>query len=170
MSIQAIAYVQELTVGDYAAKLLLYVIAENTYNDSGLSKVGQAVLMRQCEMSESTLRRKLNLLKALGLVRTHVQAGSGTGRHKDAVELVGFLDHMAGRQPVIVTGRGQPVKSGGGNRSLLTGTYKDTRTRHRTSEVKIKTGHAKGGSTSIKILEEDRQRDRRHTDEIGGAA
>lgn len=156
MSIAAINYAQRIRVGDFGAKLLFITIAENTFNDSGLCRVGQTVLMNSCEMSKSTLWRKLNVLQALGLIRVHVRPGSGSGRLTDAIELVGFLDWYTDSQPneggqgVNLNSRGQGFNSGGGKVSLLNPSYKESRTR---TPYKVIQAYREGSTGEV--VEED---------------
>lgn len=131
MSLDAISYSKRIAAPSPAAKLVLFIIAENTFNDSGMCRVGQRVLCEDTGLSESSVRRHLWSLERCGAIRIHIQPGCGAGRRPDAIELVGFLEWLVdqqGRQPVKMTGRGQPVKTRGGNRSLLTGSYKEYRT------------------------------------------
>jgi hypothetical protein len=160
MSIEAISYVKSLDLGDCecsSARLLLYVIAENTFNDTGLCKVGKAELAYQARVSKSTVQRQAEKLDSAGFIKVMVRAGNGGGRMPDEILLVGFLEKLArdrgesiprsvqskgkpqgvGGQNVILTDRGKTSKTPsqeGGKTSLVTPSIKESRTSSRTSE------------------------------------
>src|SRR5438874_1915325 len=66
MSIEALAYVKMLELGDresHATRLIMYVIGENTFNDSFRCKLGQEQIAFEAgRMGIRTLRRHLNSL------------------------------------------------------------------------------------------------------------
>jgi len=95
VSIDAIAYVKTLEVGDPTSRLLLWAIAENTFNDSHRCKVGQGVLAEDVGVSERTIRRRLDQLarRAPALIRRHRIAGAE--RAPDEIEIVGFAEWFA---------------------------------------------------------------------------
>lgn len=155
MSTEAIAFSKLVELGEHetaSARLLLYVIAENTFNDSGLCRVGKAELALQLRMSASTVLRQCKTLEQAGRIKVHLRPGAGEGRKPDDIELIGFKQWLStqraafgvstpaepqhlGGQSVNLPERGNPSKStktGGGNPSLMTGSYKESRTSSRT--------------------------------------
>jgi hypothetical protein len=158
MSIEAMTYVKTVDLGKAElARLTLMIIAENTYNDSGLCRIGKAELAFQVRRSAATVKRHCRLLVKHKHIRVLIKPGNGGGREKDEISIVGFLEWVArlrdatnprssrsssGKPPsargqsVILTDRATGQESrvnGGGNRSLVTDYKKDSRTRLRTS-------------------------------------
>lgn len=122
MSIDAITYAKTLDVDNPMSRLLLFIIAENTFNDSGLCRVGQQVLAHDCRASERTVRTHLKKLDKATAIAIKAQPLPGGGRAPDTIELVGFLDWLR-----AVRGKPEPAKfagsKGGPNRQ-----NRDTRT------------------------------------------
>jgi len=109
MSIDAIAYAKTLDVDNPMSRLLLFIIAENTFNDTGLCKVGQAVLADETRASLRTVQRHVEKLKTEKVLRPRAQPREGGGRECDALELIGFLSWLKrSRSP-----ESEPAKSAG---------------------------------------------------------
>lgn len=160
MSVEALAFAKLTDLDDAegpSARLLFYVIAENTFNDTGLCKVGKAELAYQMRASASTVQRQAQALEAAGKIKVRIRAGEGVGRKPDEIELLGFKKWLSSQRATAagssVSQNGEPqniagairqvdvlgnpskrTKKGGGNPSLVTGSYKDTRTSTRTRE------------------------------------
>jgi hypothetical protein len=142
MSIEAISFAKSLDVKEPVSRLLLLIIGENTFNDTGLCKVGQKVLIDETRTSERTVRRHLRELVDKGVIKMHPKfKGNGT-RDVDAIELLGFLDWLPAtrsKQPVNLAGGqnagGVPATRDRGYRPMVAGTYKESRTSTRTSNA-----------------------------------
>lgn len=158
MSVEALAFAKLTDLGDAegpSARLLFYVIAENTYNDSGMCRIGKAELAYQMRASANTVRRQCAALEKAGRIKVTAKGGVGGGRQPDEIELLGFKDWLArqrnppsqppvndepkpqndGGQPAKLAERGNPpnsTKTGGGNPPLVADIY-DNRTSDRTS-------------------------------------
>lgn len=147
MSIEAIAFVKTLDVDNPTSRLLLFIIGENTFNDSGLCKVGQSILVEETKSSERTVRRHIAELVEKNVLKPHPQFKEGFGREPDAIELLGFRDWYAATrspQPAKLASLANGESSPQANRSnwpdqsghllassmrpLLAGSYKDNRT------------------------------------------
>jgi hypothetical protein len=94
MSIDAITYAKTLDVDNPMSRLLLFIIAENTFNDTGECKVGQSVLAYETRAHERTVRRHLDKLGDEKVINVKVRPRAEGGRLNDAIELVGFLDWL----------------------------------------------------------------------------
>lgn len=100
MSVEAIAYVKSLDLGDCEkARLLMYVIGENTFNDTFVCLVGIDELAYQTRVNEKTVRRQLAILAAREaedgtrrhpIVIRQARRPSTGGRLHDAIRIVGF--------------------------------------------------------------------------------
>lgn len=154
MSIEALAYAKLLDLGtaeSAQARLLVYVIAENTFNDTFICRLGQAQLAYEAgRVHERTIRRHLDTLEAAKIiVRPRRRSRDSDGQLKEVpVRIRGFKrwyirDHKAAPKrsslPAKMSGGGGsssgqivrkpadtccPVASG----QQVSGTYKDTRT------------------------------------------
>jgi DNA-binding transcriptional ArsR family regulator len=96
MSIEAIAYAKSMDLDgaeNAAARLLLYVIAENTFNDSFVCRLSQEQLAYEAgRVSERTVRRHLEALEEAGkIVRPRAQRRA-TGGHMltDVIRIRGY--------------------------------------------------------------------------------
>jgi hypothetical protein len=147
LSVDAIAFVKTLDVDNPMSRLLLFIVGENTFNDSGLCRVGQAVLCDETRASERTVRNHIKKLAKAKVLAVHKQARAGGGRDVDAIELVGFTNWLKENRkskPAKSAGSNRqnlPVQTGnlfaGSNRQLFAGSYKDNRTSNRTSETPL---------------------------------
>lgn len=100
MSVEALAYVKTLDLGDCEkARLLMYVIGENTFNDTFVCRVGIEELAFQLRRDEKTVRRQLAALESRVTVagvrrRAYVlrarRNGVDGGRRFDDIRLVGY--------------------------------------------------------------------------------
>lgn len=81
------------------ARALLFVIAENTFNDTGECRVGQQVLSEEADVSERTLRRYLDRLVADSIVARRRRPTAGGGRLADALTLCGFVEWLRANRP-----------------------------------------------------------------------
>lgn len=99
MSIEAITYVKGLPAELTSPELLLLiVIGENTFNDTGRCVVGQAVLIDDTRMSERSVRRHLTGLEQRGLVKVEARYLADGGRDTDAILISGFPDWLEGHK------------------------------------------------------------------------
>ncbi len=124
MSIDAIAYVKTLPPGAVyrPARALLFVIAENTFNDTGECRVGQRVLVAEADIPERTLRRYLHRLESDGMIARRLRARAGGGRLPDCLTLCGFLAWLKATRPERAGSK--PAKVAGsalGNAAKLAG-------------------------------------------------
>lgn len=101
MSIEAIAFVKRLDLGRAKrASLLLYVIAENTFNDSFRCVLGHAQLGYEAgRQSVRTMSRQLKLLETNSIIRRRPRFNSEGGRTFDEIEIVGFREWYAANHP-----------------------------------------------------------------------
>jgi hypothetical protein len=100
VSVEALAYVKSLDLGECEkARLLMYVIGENTFNDSFVCRVGIEELAFQARVNEKTVRRQLERLAAREAEdgtrrRPYVlrarRNGIDGGRKFDDIRIVGF--------------------------------------------------------------------------------
>lgn len=157
MSIEALAFIKMLDLGEHenpTNRLLLYVVAENTFNDSFVCRLSQKqIAWETSRISVRTLRRHLDALSAKGVAiiaqRPRYECGS---RQADDISIVEFeswykaqvaagkirvkADKMAATPPLHrgQNGRKSPdraVSAPPGQQ--VSGTYKDNRTSNRTS-------------------------------------
>jgi hypothetical protein len=98
VSIDAIAYVKTLPVSEPTSRLLMWSIAENTYNDTFRCKVGNLVLAEEVGVHERTIMRRLKELEDGGLITRHPNHRSN-GRRPDAIEIVGFEAWLMANRP-----------------------------------------------------------------------
>jgi hypothetical protein len=127
VSIDAITYAKTLDVDNPMSRLLLFIIAENTFNDTGLCRVGQAVLADETRASIRTVQRHVEKLKNEKVLRLRAQSKEGGGRDFDALELIGFLSWLKrARSP-----ESEPAKSAGSppetKRDKLAGSTPETK-------------------------------------------
>lgn len=155
MSLDAISYSKRIAAPSPAAKLVLFIIAENTFNDSGMCRVGQKVLADDTGMTDRSIRTHLGELARLNIIKIHIQPGTGTGRLPDAIELVGFLEWLSqqgrgggGNRKTFPNG--QPEKIVGGNRKLFSGSYKEYRTSD-SVQVKVANQDSNRGKRRISV-------------------
>jgi hypothetical protein len=103
VSIEAITYVKLLDLGELEGgnlRLLLYILAENTFNDSGLCKVGQQEIARQTRSSTRSVIRRLIALEdakspIIERIARYLPEG---GRKTDAIKLCGFSEWLEEQQ------------------------------------------------------------------------
>lgn len=143
------SYVKSIEWDHRASWSLLLVIAENTFNDTGVCRVGQSILAEESRSSERTVRNNLRVLEKGKVIEITPCGDPKGGRSPDEILLVGFLEWLSEtrkRKSAKVAGKGAggnrqelPVQTGKfrqGNRQLVAGLYKDTRTSNRTSEAR----------------------------------
>lgn len=156
MSIEAMTYVKQLDVANPTSRMLLLIIAENTFNDSGVCRVGQAVLSHETRVPERTLRDHLRRLRREGVITIERSKDENGQMQHAAIGLVGFADFLASirRRKTVSSGsapqvdndgsdtaiqrRNPPLASGdlsaAGQRRTVAGPYKESRTsKYRTS-------------------------------------
>lgn len=92
MSVEAIAYVKSLDLGSCEkARLLMYVIGENTFNDTFICALGNEQLAYEVRANERTVRRQLeDLIVAGKIIRKSRYPEKSGGRLPDALRIVGF--------------------------------------------------------------------------------
>lgn len=139
MSIEAISYVKTLELRRARkASLLLYVIGENTFNDTFRCLLGHEQLGYEAgRISVRTVSRHLVLLEEEGRILRRPRFNSDGGRAFDEIEIVGFAEWYTAQHPR--RNKGKPDKlsdmphtpkcpvnllqpdnvSGGGNRTTL---------------------------------------------------
>lgn len=124
MSVDAIAYVKTLDVDNPMSRLLLFIIGENTFNDTCLCKVGQQVLAEETRASDRTVREHLKKLEQAGVLIITPQPKSGGGRGYDAIEIVGFREWLGRNRPPPRTPQPDPEPedfSGSGEAEIPSG-------------------------------------------------
>lgn len=151
MSIEAISYAKTIDLGENesaAVRLLLYVIGENTFNDSFVCRLTQTQLGYEAgRISDRTVRRHLDALEAGRIIlrpgkRKRVAETGQLGG--DVIRLVGFKrwyyrDHGPAKKrfekgPADKMAAGQNGRWPADNRcpqasgQQVSGPYKDTRT------------------------------------------
>lgn len=149
MSVDAMSYVKSIEWDHRASWSLLLVIAENTFNDTGICRVGQSILAEESRSSERTVRNNLRILAEGEIIKITPCGDPNGGRLPDEIFLIGFLEWLSEtrkRKSAKVAGKGEggnrqelPVQTGKfrqGNRQLVAGLYKDTRTSNRTSDAR----------------------------------
>lgn len=97
MSVEALAFAKRTELDGAesdGARLLFYVIAENTLNDTCLCKVGQAELRYQTRGSLRSIQRRIAAMEAEGKIKVARQGGEGKGRKPDHIEIVGFREWL----------------------------------------------------------------------------
>lgn len=67
MSVHATSWAWKQKVGDSSAKLVLLKLADNA-NDQGYAWPYITTIAKECECGEKTVRRKIQLLRELGLI------------------------------------------------------------------------------------------------------
>lgn len=150
MSIEAIAFAKQLDLGEAenaAARLLLYVIAENTFNDTFVCRLCQEQLAYEAgRVSDRTVRRHLATLEAARVIIRAGRRDSHGHASNDIIRIRGFKRDYLMRhgklrrkfQADILSGRdaptGQNVRSPADNRcpvasgQQVSGRYKESRT------------------------------------------
>lgn len=105
MSIEAIAYAKTLRGMKPGERLLLYVIAENTFNDTGKCRIGSDELAFQMGVSIRTVHRYVAVVRdKLGLIKMDKQPKPDGGSSFAHIELVGFVQWLADiRKPKVTT-------------------------------------------------------------------
>ena len=144
MSIEAIAFVKARDFGKAeSARLLLYTIAENTFNDTAICAVGVDQLAFETRKDERTIRRQIAMLVSERVLIVKKRYPTAGGRLPDALRLVGFR-RWYGVNYGTVKQRHKARTSGGGYRAKcpeglpdtamsgvtgqqVSGTYKETR-------------------------------------------
>ena len=142
MSIEALAFAKQRALGDAEsaqARLLIYVIAENTFNDSFVCRLCQEQLAYEAgRAGERTIRRHLDALEAArSIIRKRPRDENGN-MLAHVIRLVGFTrwyrrDHDApkkryrAKSPPAKMAAGLPAKMAADHRPLLAGTI-DNRT------------------------------------------
>lgn len=189
MSIEAIAYAKQMDLGaaeNAQARLLVYVIAENTFNDSFVCRLTQAQLAYEAgRVSERTVRRHLDALEGARVVVRPKAQRRADGGHMlgDVIRLRGFkrwyLRDHGGRR----NGGSPADKLSGGKRATggqvvrppadtccppaagqqVSGAYKD----NRTSKSVLKARGARASEELNLVLEGKGVRDRLRT-ALGG--
>ncbi len=97
MSIEALTFAKLTDLKEVekpAIRLLFYVIAENTFNDTGLCKVGQDELVYQTRGKLRTVQRHLAQLATAKIIEIERRGGGGSGRLPDAIRLLRFRDWL----------------------------------------------------------------------------
>lgn len=166
MSIDALAYAKTLELGEAEcaqARLLLYVLAENTFNDNFVCKLCQAQLAYEAgRVSDRTIRRHMDALEAARIIiRSGVRRRSQNTGHlqPDTIRIVGFKrwyiannsrlrrpSKAFGKSPADNLSAGQSVRKPADNSSpqacgqQVSGTYKEARTYSRTSSPSPQAG------------------------------
>ena len=99
MSVEALAFAKLTDLGkaeSAAIRLLFYVVAENTFNDSGLCKVGQEELCYQTRAPLRSTQRRLKSLAGAGIITVDRRSRSDrTGRLPDAIKIIGFKEWLS---------------------------------------------------------------------------
>lgn len=96
MSVEAIAYVKSLDLGgkeSAAVRLLLYVIAENTFNDTFVCRLTQQQLAYEVRVSDRTVRRHLDDLAEGGAIirpRKRLRSTQSGQLSGDIIRIRGF--------------------------------------------------------------------------------
>lgn len=120
MSIEALAYAKQMDLDgaeSAQARLLVYVIAENTFNDTFVCRLSQEQLAYEAgRVSERTVRRHLDALEAARLiVRPRAQRRAGGGHMlSDVIRLRGFKQWYARDHGRRKAGSPADKLSGGG--------------------------------------------------------
>lgn len=104
MSIEALAYAKQFDLGAEEcaqARLLLYVIAENTFNDTFVCRLCQDQLAYEAgQVSERTVRRYLERLEgARVIIRRERWKSNGGGKLPDDIRIRGFKRDYLRRNP-----------------------------------------------------------------------
>lgn len=135
MSIEAITYVKQLDVANPTSRLLLMVIGENTFNDSLVCRVGQAVLSDETRVPTRTIRDHLRRLRRDGVITIQRSKDANGQMQPAAIALVGFGDFLASirqRRKVVSTEPEPQVAPQGSDtpsqRRTAAGAYKESRT------------------------------------------
>jgi DNA-binding transcriptional ArsR family regulator len=103
MSVQAMTWAFEQDV-EPNAKLVLLALANRTNHETGVCYPGQALLGRECSMSDRTIRRHLNTLEERGLIERRARMlPEGRGRTSDEYRLACY------DQPAKMSGRSRPT-------------------------------------------------------------
>jgi hypothetical protein len=129
VSVEALAYVKMLDLGECEkARLLMYVIGENTFNDTFVCRVGIEELAFQTRINEKTVRRQLAALEARvsddGKRRRRYvlrarRNGVDGGRRFDDIRIVGYKRWYL--KNYTAAKRAHKAKNGEGNRDIQPG-------------------------------------------------
>jgi hypothetical protein len=104
MSIEAITYAKTLKGMKPGERLTLFIIAENTFNDTGKCKIGNAELAYQTGSGLRSVVRYIQALAAGGFIKISKQPRATGGSSFAHMELVGFVEWLAGiRNPKVPT-------------------------------------------------------------------
>lgn len=90
MSVHVSSRVWKTEVGDFGAKLVLLKLADNA-NDHGEAFPGRRRLATECEMSERTVDRKLELLERKGLIEKAAHHDPTGRQTSNRYKLVGVV-------------------------------------------------------------------------------
>lgn len=91
VSTDAIAYIKTLDLGECEkSRLLLYVIAENTFNDSFICVIGNEQLAYEVRLNERTVRRQIEALVDGRILLRKPRYPIAGGRLNDALRIRGF--------------------------------------------------------------------------------
>lgn len=120
MSIAAIAFAKTVDLLDCegpAARLLLYVLAENTFDDTFVCRLSQEQLALDVRIADRTVRRHLDALETSGIIIRAKRRSSGGNAMPDAIRIVGYKrwyhrDH-GGRKRAARGGKPPDKMSGG---------------------------------------------------------
>ena len=120
MSIEAITYVKNLDHPEIKGSLytLLLIIAENTFNDSFVCRLGQPQLAKESRMDERSVRRLLKSMAeecqpALIERKPRYRHDDAGGRAKDDIIIIGFESWYGSLNPAsgtALTPTGQSVR------------------------------------------------------------
>lgn len=103
MSIEALAYAKQLDLGAHEcaqARLLLYVIAENTFNDTFVSRLCQEQLAYEAgRVSDRTVRRHLASLEEAGVIIRAARRNQHGHAGNDVIRIRGFKRDYLARHP-----------------------------------------------------------------------
>lgn len=126
MSIEAIAYVKTLDLGEHetaAARLLLYVVGENTFNDSFVCRLSQKQLGFEAgRITDRTVRRLLDKLEQGRIILrpgTRKRIAENGQLAGDVIRIVGFKrwyfrNHAEGKRRAVKQSRPADKMSAGG--------------------------------------------------------
>lgn len=115
MSAQAYTYATTKDTGNTSLQFTLYVIANNCNNATGRTFASIKSLMRETKTkSDRTMRNYVKRLIDAGFLARHKRKRDNGGNTSDDLELVGYLDWLAGIetpvQPARITGGVSPSK------------------------------------------------------------
>ncbi len=119
MSFEALAYIDTLNWKHRASWAVLRIIAEYTFNDSGVCRLGQVALSLKHRSCERTIRSAILKLKDAKIIEIIPRGNPIGGRYPDSIKIVGFAEWL----PKYTEGKAAKVagKGGAGNRQDLPG-------------------------------------------------